>query len=196
MINSPRTSPPDHAAIARLVEQIDGLDRKIAAAQTLAVRLHADASVEAALANARDDISYVLRQLKRQAPVLSSQSSARSGELSVEDRRARSSSKPKLAMSIKQVSCPHCGSLVHPEHLDSHIAQKHSGPYLGKASREKAGRRRKGGTQGRTSTPPASFGQSFLDPNDGGRSLSESRRENGRFGSLPLYDSFDDESNA
>jgi len=43
---------------------------------------------------------------------------------------------------------------------------------------------------------PSASAASYLrqDPLDGGKALGMSRREQGRFGSLPLYDGYDEES--
>ena len=113
------------------------------------------------------------------------------------------------------VACSACGSF-HPERLwrkhlkDAHEVTPRSSAgstrkgckRKGKGSKAKSSRSissqsvsRKMSRQKKTITPnEQALVQSYEDTRDGGKGLGHARRDNGKFGSLPLYDDYGEES--
>lgn len=100
-------------------------------------------------------------------------------------------------------ACPHCPSKVRADKLDAHIQKVH--PNKIKTSMSKfehvesssAQKKKRKIRQAGHSKPYLSeaFSQSFDEPFDGSKGWHR-RRENGRFGSHPLFDDYGDESSA
>lgn len=103
-----------------------------------------------------------------------------------------SSSKPVevSSSSKKMVRCPYCACSVREDRLNKHCHKVHN---ISHESRNHNVSRQ--ARQSRTEKPE-SLEQAYLETRDGGKYLGYMARENGRFGSLPLYDDYGDESEA
>lgn len=116
---------------------------------------------------------------------------------------------PQQGPNRLMTQCPHCKSPVRNDRLEKHIlnacpAQKISTPSVGKLDTRRA--KPDAEQEGISDTDSATrkvdieeeaLRQSFDEPIDGGKYLGHMRREwDGKFGSLPLYDDYEDESNA
>lgn len=82
----------------------------------------------------------------------------------------------------RRVSCPRCGQRVRLDHLGRHIAIVHEQV----ETRDRRNDRR-------VEWVSLDALADTYDSLDAGKYLGYMRRENGRFGSLPLYDGYDDE---
>lgn len=113
--------------------------------------------------------------------------------------------------------CPVCSVPVRSDRLSKHLAKVHpqaqpSAPLNGRSTppaqtpSAKNSRARKGSSVSATSQaylPSTRYGeeaslealdQSYRDRRDGGKELSQSRRDHGQFGSLPVYDDYSEDS--
>lgn len=99
------------------------------------------------------------------------------------------------------IACPHCPSKVRADRLDAHIQKVHkieaatsqnTHADLPSTRKKKRKIRQAGHSEQYLSD---AFSQSFDEPFDGSKGWHR-RRENGRFGSHPLFDDYGDESSA
>lgn len=162
---------------------LETLKLDVASAQRLAAELYPGAETEQCLSKAHAHIEQALREVRAAPLPTSPPPTARPTASSSATSRVKEKKSPPV-----QVACPHCQSLMPQKLLASHIQQKHHGKRPVSKPKKVTRTSERGSTRGTRSVDPS------RDPYDGGRSLSESRREDGRFGSLPLYDSYDEES--
>ena len=105
------------------------------------------------------------------------------------------------------VECPGCGCAVRRDRLDKHLHTKcpvgdttarTSGPLPKRPAPMQGGDEDDTTADLQDSDPGSeSFRQSLYESSDGGKYLGHMRREwDGKFGSLPLYDDYSDESDA
>jgi hypothetical protein len=132
---------------------------------------------------------------------------------SVSPIRNVSRTKPSKSISGRDIRsagffvCPHCDCKVPSSAIDQHLVQAHNyraSVFHERQSKNEAQKQRNQkpprvtSRAGRGQPRNPSFSQTETyyepDPLDGGKELGMSRRENGRFGSLSMYDSHDEES--
>lgn len=129
------------------------------------------------------------------------------------DKESRATTKKSVStpqnMGKVITQCPYCKNSVRSDRLEKHISKKCSTKRKSefqvnkpKSLQTKSGTQPKGISGigpviSKASIDEEALRQSFDEPIDGGKYLGQMRREwDGKFGSLPLYDDYEDEADA
>jgi hypothetical protein len=98
----------------------------------------------------------------------------------------------KQLQTAKWVLCPTCGVRMKPGELTTHLTKAHHQSSTTKASRQPNSL----GYEQAAKPDDDAFRQDSVELRDGGKYLGYIVREHGRYGTLPLYDDYGDDSDA
>ena len=110
-----------------------------------------------------------------------------------------SNAKPRVNENVQSEYCPHCKIYLSPKGMKKHNRRRHGNLTVASKVQQtqkttKMSDRQTVQTSSDDSLIEQRFEQSFNEPYDGSKYWGHMRRENGQFGSFPLFDDYDDES--